>query len=93
MAKDIKLHTADKMETVSITLTRETFPIAFQNKLDELMHTGYFDTEDEAIAWIESTPFEMELFYEDGYGLFLVEAEAAECGTVQSPYSGANIIE
>jgi hypothetical protein len=52
-----------------------------------------FDSEEEAIKWIETTPFELELYYEKGYGLFAVEAEAVENTDVHSPYSDAILEE
>ena len=33
--------------------------------------------------------FELEIYYEKGYGLFAVDSEAVNSGTIFSPYSGA----
>ena len=78
-------------ETIEVLLTRRTFPIAFQNKLNELMEQGAFDNEEDATKWIESTPIVLEIMYEKDNGLFAVESEAIECDTLVSPYSGERI--
>ena len=89
----IRMHNVTEYESVMIKLDREHTPLAFQNKLNELMNCGAFDNEDEAIKWIEETPFEMEIYYEEGYGMFMVEAEAVEAGGVCSPYSQKEIVD
>ena len=91
--KAIKMNNADNYESINITLSRENTPIAYQNKLDELMDCKAFDTQAEAEAWLNETPIELELYYENGYGLFGVEAEAVENTEIQSPYSGAPILD
>jgi len=91
--KPIKMNNAENYESINITLSRENTPIAYQNKLDELMDCKAFDTQAEAEKWISETPIELELYYENGQGLFGVEAEAVECMELKSPYSGAPILE
>lgn len=91
--KAIKMNNADNYESIDIKLSRENTPIAYQNKLDELMDCKAFDTQAEAEKWLRETPIELELYYEYGYGLFGVEAEAIESTEIQSPYSGAPILD
>ena len=91
--KAIKMNNADNYESINITLSRENTPIAYKNKLDELMECKAFDTQSEADEWISETPIELELYYEKGYGLFGVESEAVENAELQSPYSGAPILD
>lgn len=87
----MKANKAGEEETIAVLLTRRTFPIAFQNKLNELMEQGAFDNEEDAIKWIESTPIVLEIMYEKHSGLFAVESEAIESGGIVSPYSGEEI--
>lgn len=87
----MKANKAGQEETISVLLTRRTFPIAFQNKLNELMEQGAFDSEEEATRWIETTPIILEIMYEKDSGLFAVESEAIESGGIISPYSGEEI--
>ena len=87
----MKANKIGQEETISVLLTRNAFPIAFQNKLDELMEQGAFNSEEEATRWIESTPIVLEIMYEKDSGLFGVEAEAIESGSAISPYSGEEI--
>lgn len=87
----MKANKVGQEETIEVLLTRRTFPIAFQNKLNELMEQGAFDNEEDATKWIESTPIVLEIMYEKDCGLFAVESEAIECDTLVSPYSGERI--
>ena len=84
--KPIKMNNADDYESINITLSKENTPIAYQNKLDELMDIKAFDTKEEAEDWINTHPIELELYYENGQGLFAVESEAVERTTIHSPY-------
>ena len=75
-------------ESVNIQLSRDKTPIAFKNKLNELMEQGRFETKEEAIEFIESAPIKMELYYEKGHGLIMVEGDALDNGRdVWSPYT------
>lgn len=87
----MKANKAGEEEIIEVLLTRRTFPIAFQNKLNELMEQGAFDNEEDATKWIESTPIVLEIMYEKDSGLFAVESEAIESGGIISPYSGEEI--
>ena len=87
----MKANKAGQEETISVLLTRRTFPIAFQNKLNELMEQGAFNSEEEATRWIESNPIILEIMYEKHSGLFAVDSEAIESGIIVSPYSGEEI--
>ena len=87
----MKANKVGQEETIDVLLTRRTFPIAFQNKLNELMEQGAFDNEEDATKWIESNPIVLEIMYEKDSGLFAVESEAIECDTLVSPYSGERI--
>lgn len=87
----MKANKVGQEETIEVLLTRRTFPIAFQNKLNELMEQGAFDNEEDATKWIESTPIVLEIMYEKHSGLFAVESEAIESGGIVSPYSGEEI--
>lgn len=91
--KPIKMNNAENYESINVTLSKETTPIAYKNKLNELMDCKAFDTKEEAEKWISETPIELELYYENGYGLFAIEAEAVENTTVKSPYSDAPILD
>ena len=87
----MKANKVGQEETIGVLLTRKTFPIAFQNKLNELMEQGAFDNEEDATKWIESNPIVLEIMYEKDNGLFAVESEAIESGGIVSPYSGEEI--
>jgi len=89
----IKINKAEECETIKVQLSKEKFPIAYQNKLKELVDCKAFDTQEEAEKWINENPIELELYYEIGSGLFAVEAEAVESCELQSPYTGIQLTE
>ena len=89
----IKINEPNHEEVIEVWISREKTPIAFKEKLDELMEEGAFDTEKEAIEWIEKTPFVMEMYYEKGQGLFLVESEAIDNCDIVSPYTKEELVE
>lgn len=67
-------------------LSEQHHPIAYREKLKELMGCG--KTEEEARKIINETPICLELYYERGKGLFMVECDAIEDGVdIFSPYT------
>jgi hypothetical protein len=87
----MKVNNSDNYESIKVLLTEEKFPIAFKNKLEELIGCGM--AEDEARKWIETTPIELELYYEKDCGLFGVEAESVSSTPPYSPYTGIQMEE
>ena len=84
----MKLNNAEKYEPIgTIRVTKVRFPIAYENKVEELVSDGL--TRDEAEEKVEGMEIELELYYEKGSGFFAVESEAVECSTdIFSPYTG-----
>lgn len=87
----IKVNSAEQYDSIMVTLDEKKYPIAHQMKLEELMEAGAFKSEEEAKEWINTTPIELELYYEKHSGLFAVEADAIENASESlcSPYTGA----
>lgn len=86
--QELKLNNAEDIERLCVVkLTKEKYPIAFENKVQELLESTDL-TREEAEQQIPSMDIELEVYYEKGYGLFAVESEVVECGVIQSPYSG-----
>lgn len=79
-------------EVIEVLLTPTKFPIAFKNKVDELMEQGAFKTREDAEQWVQTTPICMEILYEKHSGLFAVESEGLESGGLVSPYTNKEII-
>ena len=44
----VKLNGDDTYEPILVTLTKDKFPIAFENKVQELLEEGCFETREEA---------------------------------------------
>lgn len=85
----MKKNTSENYESINVRLTKDRFPIAFNNKVEELLEEKAFKTREEAEKWLTQTPIELEIYYEKGAGLFGVEAEALDNVGVDicSPYS------
>ena len=79
-------------EVIEVLLTPNKFPIAYKNKVDELMEQGAFDNREDAEKLVQTTPICLEIIYEKHSGLFAVESEGLECGGLISPYTNKEII-
>ena len=84
----VKLNNAENSEYIEITISKEQYPIAYRNKIEELVEQGCYPTIHDAEK--DNPTFEMdcELYYDKDSGLFAVECGAVEAGTIYSPYSG-----
>lgn len=87
----IKVNNEDCYESIMIILDERKYPIAHQNKVDELIESGAFESVAEAKEWVNTTPIELEIYYEKHSGLFAVESEAIDsCSeSLCSPYTKA----
>lgn len=84
-----KINTAGNEEVIEVYLSEEKQPIAFGNKVKELMEESGM-SEEEAKEFVRTTPFTLELYYHMYQGLFAVESEAVEGygNEIYSPYTG-----
>ena len=87
MAK-FKLNHFDEYESIgTFKLSKERTPIAFQNKVDELVEEGM--SVEDAEKFVSNTEFELEIYYQQGWGLFAVQTDIVEnCEEIMSPYNG-----
>ena len=84
----VKLNNSGEYESIGIIkLSKDRFPKAFNMKVDELLEEGVCSTREEAESVVNDIEFELEIYYEKGTGLFAVESEAVEGGTIYSPYT------
>jgi hypothetical protein len=83
---NLKINKAGTEETIVVKLSKELTPIAFNNKVAELIEQGL--TTEEAENAVYDMEFVMELYYQKDYGLFLVESELIDYTTIVSPYNG-----
>ena len=84
----VQLNNSDNYEHLcNVVLTKDNFPIAYENKVKELIDECGMSRE-EAENVIKDMKIELEVYYEVGYGLFAIESDAVESGTIYSPYSG-----
>lgn len=86
----LKLNGSDNYESTTIKLNKEDHPIAFENRVQSLINSGLNreDAEKEAIQ-----PIELEFYYDPDTGLFAVESEAVEAGTIYNPYTQEQLLE
>lgn len=87
----MKLNRAENYEHLChVSLDKEKYPIAFRNKVEELIdECGLSRKEAEEV--VIGMKIELELYYEKGHGLFAVEADVAESGEIYSPYTGEKL--
>lgn len=85
----IKINNENCYESIMVVLHENKYPIAHKNKVDELMEEGAFDDIKTAKEWVNTTPIELELYYEKNAGLFGIESEAIDscCESLCSPYT------
>ena len=81
----MKLNNSDNYESIFVQLSKEKTPIAWEQKVISNMNSGLSREEAEKEA---DKKMEVEMYYDADAGLFLVEAEAVESGTIYNPYSG-----
>ena len=74
-------------------LDKAKTPIAYRNKVEEILEEGAANSIGEAEEMVDTMEFMMEIYYEKGHGLFAVEQDAAGCGFLYSPYSGDKCTE
>lgn len=86
----ILINKAGSEEIVEIFLDEQKYPIAYKNKLDELMFCGM--SEKEARHEIMVNPIQLELYYSINQGLFGIESEALESIIPHNPYDGKQMI-
>ena len=88
----IRANPVGQEETIDIHLSPGVYPIAYKNRIDELMEEEAFDNEEDAEAHVRTNPITLELYYEKGIGLFAVETDAVEAEAACSPYTRRPII-
>ncbi len=88
----IRANPVGQEETIDIYLNPDQYPVAFRNKVDELMEEGPFDNNEDAETCVRQNPITLELYYEKGIGLFAVESYAVEAEAAFSPYTCRPII-
>ena len=82
----LKLNNSEEYESIMVQLSEEKTPIAFHHKLIELMKNGL--SENDARKMILHDKIEMEMYYREGYGLFMVESDAVAGGAdIYCPYT------
>lgn len=84
----VKLNSAENCESIIIIVDKEQYPIAYRNKIEELVEQGCYPTIQDAEKDNPFFEMECELYYDKHSGLFAVESGAVESGTIYSPYSG-----
>lgn len=81
-------------ESMYVVLTKEKTPIAYNNKIKELVADGCYNSVEEAENDNTRFEIELELYYDQHNGLFAVEVEAIESlsDTLVSPYTGEKMV-
>ena len=88
MAK-LQINPQGTEEVFELYLDPVKHPVAYGNKVEELMSAGM--TREQAEKFVRDIPFTMEVYYSSGQGLFLVESEAIEFNDIHNPYDGRTV--
>lgn len=81
-----RINNDENYEAINVLLSKEKQPIAFENCVRSFMMSGL--SREEAEMYVSTTPIELELYYEVGYGLFGIESGFVESvDSFKSPYS------
>ena len=83
----MKLNNANQVEAIDITITKEKYPIVFENKVQELMDDCGM-TREKAENEVEGMVIECEIYYHKSCGLWATEQGHVESGIVYDPYDG-----
>jgi hypothetical protein len=81
----MRLNNSDEMESITVTLSKDKTPIAWEQRVQSIVSSG---ATREAAEIMADEPIEVEMYYNLDAGLFLVECEAVERETIYDPYSG-----
>ena len=84
----MKLNSTETYEPINVVLTKNLTPIAYNNKIKELVEQGCYPTKEEAEKAHPHFIIECEIYYQKNIGLFAVESEAVEYCDIYSPYTG-----
>ena len=77
-------------ETIEVRLSPIKTPVAFNNKVKELVEECGL-SEEEAKREVMNMTFVLEVIYEKNCGLFAVESDTLDCSRVWSPYTQKEI--
>ena len=84
----LKLNNSINYEPINVVLTKKKTPIAYGNKMQELVEQGLYSDIESAENDNPKLEIELELYYEKHSGLFAIEADAVESFCpVFSPYT------
>lgn len=84
MERKLIFNSVEDAEIISVRLSPDETPIAYEHRVRCLMLSGLSREEAEKIAL---EPMDLELYYEIGAGLMAVDPAAVESGTIWSPYT------
>ncbi len=90
---NLKLNNSDNYEPIEIVLSKEKTPIAYNNKIHELVEQELYPTIEIAERENPTISLECEIYYHKDNGVFAVECGACEAGTVYSPYTSELLLD
>lgn len=83
----LRLNSTEQCEPINIILDKVNTPIAYGNKIQELVEQGLFEDIESAEQYYPQIKIDCEIYYEKHSGLFAVESGAVESGIIYSPYT------
>lgn len=87
----MKKYNYNNVDSFELYIDENKFPQVYKVKLEELISNGM--SEQEAIKFLLTTPFVMELYCDPNSGVFAVESDAVESCDIYNPYTGEEMEE
>lgn len=84
----VKLNPAEVCEQIIIVLTKDEYPVAYNNKIEELVEQKLYPSKEAAERHNPKFELYCEIYYHKDCGVFAVEQGAVESSTIYSPYTG-----
>ena len=86
--KPIKVNDSESYEFINVVIDPINQPIAYQNRVDSLVNSGFSLEDAKAEALM---PIEMELYFDPNTSLIMIDSGAIESGVGYNPYTGIEL--
>lgn len=83
----LRENSVEQREPINITLDKVNTPIAYGNKIKELVEQGLYEDIESAEQDYPQFKIDCEIYYQKHSGVFAVESSAVESDIIYSPYT------
>ena len=93
MMNTLKINPSENCEAIVILLTKVSYPIAYNNKIEELVEQKLYPSKEAAEKDNPEFELDCEIYYHKHLGVFAVEQGAVESSIIYSPYNCQRLLE